>query len=198
MKVNKQKLITPSQKRVLDFIRKFGKEKGYSPSLKEVAKHFKKSISTAQYYIRELQERGYLRKESFLSRGISPTFEDTHKIFLLGYIAAGHPIEPIENPEPINVPLSMVKPPGDYYALKVKGNSMIEDGIVNEDVVVIKHQKTANIGETVVAITEKGATLKVFKKKNGKIILEPRNKKLKIIKPKKLEIRGVFCGLLRS
>ena len=190
--------LTPRQKKVLDFIRKFGDERGYSPSLKEIAKHFKRSISTAQYYIEELQRKGHIRKEENQTRGISPVPESSHKIFLLGYIAAGKPIEPFENPEPIDVPTSMTSSPGDFYALRVKGNSMIEDGIMDGDVVVIKHQNTADSGDTIVAITEKGATLKIFREKSGKIFLEPRNEKLKTDSPKKIEVRGKFVGLLRQ
>lgn len=198
MKVNNKKLLTPGQKKVLDYIRNFSEKKGFSPSLEEIAKFLKKSIGSVQHYIEELQNKDYIHKIDNIARGISLIPEATNKIFLLGYIAAGEPIEPLENPEPIKVPVSMIKPPGDYYALKVKGNSMIEDGICSGDTVIIKHQITAEPGDTIVAITEKGATLKKFRKKNGIIFLEPRNKKLKIIYPKKLEIRGKFCGLIRN
>lgn len=198
MVVNKQKSLTPKQKKVLDFIRKFAEKNGYSPCLSEIAKFLKKSISTAQHYVEELQNKGYLHKEENIARGISPISEASNRIFLLGYIAAGEPIEPSENPEPIEIPLSMVQKPGQYYALRVKGDSMIEDGILDGDTVVIKHQLTADSGDTVVAITEKGATLKIFKKKNGKIFLEPRNKNLPNIYPEELKIRGKFCGLIRK
>ena len=197
MPVKNQKPLTPRQKKVLDFIRSFGGENGYSPSLQEISKYLKKSISTAQHYVEELKNKGYLHKEEHLARGISPIPENSDSIFLLGYIAAGEPIEPLENPEPMDVPISMINPPGNYYALKVKGDSMIDDGIMDEDVVVIKHQKTAESGDTVVAITEKGATLKIFRNKNGKIFLEPRNKKLEDIYPERLKIRGKFVGLIR-
>jgi len=196
--VNRQKPLTPRQKQVLDFIRRFIEEHEYPPSLQEIAKHFKKSTSTAQHYVDELFTKGYLEKEDNLARGITPVKKESRKIPLLGYIAAGKPIEPFEDPEPISVSASMISSPGQYYALRVKGDSMIEDGILDNDIVVIKHQLTAEPGETVVAVTERGATLKIFRKKNSKIFLEPRNKKLKNIYPKKLEIRGKFCGLIRQ
>lgn len=198
MSVKKQKPLTPKQKQVLDFICLFIDEHEYPPSLQEIAKHFNKSISTAQHYVDELSTKGYLKKEENLARGISPIKQPSNKIPLLGYIAAGKPIEPLENPESISVPAPMISSPGQYYALRVQGNSMMEDGILDKDIVIIKHQFTAEPGETVVAITEKGATLKVFRKKNGKIFLEPRNKKLKNIYPKELEIRGKFVGLIRK
>lgn len=193
-----QKPLTPRQKRVLDFICKFAEENGYSPSLSEIAKFLKKSISTAQHYVEELQNKGYLRKEENIARGISPINQKSNKIPLLGYIAAGQPVEPLEDPEPISVPKTMLSSPGQYYALRIKGDSMVEDGICSGDIVVIKHQLTAESGETVVAITEKGATLKIFRKRDGKIFLEPRNRNLPNIYPKELEIRGKFCGLIRS
>jgi len=193
----KLKSLTPKQKKILDFILAFYGKNSYSPSLEEIAHHFKRSIPTIHQYIETLKNKGFLKKENNVSRGIQPQ-NNNAGIFLLGYIAAGEPIEPLENPEPINVPLPMINSPGQYYALKVKGDSMVEDGIWDGDTVVIKHQLTAESGETVVAITEKGATLKIFRKKNGKIFLEPKNKKLKNIYPKELEIRGKFCGLIRN
>ena len=196
MIVNKQKLLTPRQKKVLDYIREFKEIKGFSPTLNEIAKHIKKSLSTAQHYVEEFKDRGFFRKSENMARGISPV-EETQKILLLGYISAGEPIEPIENPEPISIPVSMINNSGNYYALKVKGNSMIDDGIADGDIAVIQHMITANNGDTVVAITEKGATLKVLRKQKGLIFLEPRNRKLKNIYPKELEIRGKFCGLIR-
>lgn len=198
MAVNNQKPLTPRQKQVFDFICRFIEKHEYPPSLQEIAKQLKKSISTAQHYVEELLTKGYLEKEENVARGITPLKKESQKIPLLGYIAAGEPIEPIENPEPIKVPASMIASPGQYYALRVKGDSMIEDGILEGDTTVIKHQLTAHSGDTVVAITEKGATLKIFRRKNGKIFLEPRNKDLKNIYPEKLEIRGKFVGLVRT
>ena len=198
MNVKSPKSITPKQKEVLDFITAFHSKKGYSPSLEEMANHFKKSIPTIHQFIDTLVKKGYLTKTANTSRGIVPNTDLGIEIPLLGYIAAGEPIEPIENPEPINVPLNMTNKPGQYYALKIKGDSMIEDGILDGDTIVVKHQLTAEDGDTVVAVTEGGATLKRFRKKNGKIFLEPRNKKFKIKYPKKLDIRGKFVGLIRK
>lgn len=193
-----QKPLTPKQKHVLDFIQKFSENNGYSPSLSEIARYLKKSISTVQHFIEELQHKGYLQKEDNIARGISPSDIKTGRIFKLGYIAAGVPIEPIGNPEPIDVPLSMISNPGDYYALEVKGESMIDDNILDGDVIIVRHQNIANDGDRVVAITGKGATLKIFRNRSGKIYLESRNKKMKNIYPRELEIRGRYCGLIRN
>lgn len=197
MDVNRQLPLTPKQKRVLDFVNRTIVKKGYPPSLSEISKHLGKSISTAQHFVEELRARGYLQKKENVARGISPAEEATEQIFKLGYIAAGKPIEPIENPEPIDVPASFIKPYGNYYALEVQGDSMVEDNILDGDTIIVKHQPSADDGDRVVAITEDGATLKVLRKRNGKVYLEPRNKNLKPLYPKELVIRGKFCGLIR-
>lgn len=187
--------LTPKQKQILDFIQKFREEKSYSPSLAEIANKFHKSIPTIFQFVGTLKNKGYLEKENDVARGI---YTKKPEIFLLGKIAAGEPIEPLENPEPIEVPKEMITSPANYYALEVKGDSMIDEGILDQDIIVVKHQNTADNGDIIVAVTEIGATLKVLKIKNGIPFLEPRNKKLKNIYPKSLEIRGKFVGLVRG
>lgn len=189
--------LTPKQKKVLDFIKRYTSKNDFSPSLREISDHIGKSLSSAQHFVEELQNKGYLQREEGVTRGIRASDKQNGRIFKLGYIAAGEPIEPIENPEPIEVPIAMLNKPGEYYALEVKGTSMIEDHILNGDIIIVRHQKTAQDRDRVVAITEKGATLKVYRERNGKIYLEPRNNKLTNIYPKELEIRGKFCGLIR-
>ncbi len=199
MNVNALVPLTPKQKKVFDFIKFFSNKKGYPPSLQEIANHLRKSLSTAQHFVGELKQKGYLVKQDFTARGITTAFDSSSaQIFKLGYIAAGAPIEPIENPEPIEVPTSFLKVNGSYYALEVKGDSMADDNIQDGDTIVIKHQQTADDGDRIVAVTENGATLKVLRKKNGTIYLEPRNKSLKPVYPKELEIRGKYCGLIRN
>lgn len=188
---------TPKQKKVLDFVNTFRLKNGYAPSLNEIAHHFGKSISTAQHFIEELRGKGQLLKEENVARGIISASESVKQIFKLGYIAAGSPIEPIENPEPVDVPLSLLKGFGNYYALEVKGDSMVEDNIQDGDTILIRHQQSAKDGDRIVAITENGVTLKVYRNNGQKVYLEPRNKNLKNIYPKELEIRGKFCGLIR-
>jgi len=195
-----KRTLTPKQKNILDFVITFTTGQGYAPSLEEIGKKFNLAISTVHQHVKALETKGYLKKEENQPRGVS-LFEqsaETVEIPLLGIIAAGTPIEPIENPEPIKIPSSFVSTHGDYYALKVKGNSMIDEGILSGDVVIIKSQQVANNGDVVVAITENGATLKVFRNNNGTIYLEPRNKNLQNIYPKSLEIRGKFVGLFRK
>jgi SOS regulatory protein LexA len=190
--------LTPKQKQVLDFITGFARKEGYSPTLKEIASYLRKSLPTAQHFVEELERKGYIDRTDHLTRGITPTEEGSTDIPLFGYIAAGEPIEPIENPEPIAVPQSMISKNGQYYALQVRGDSMIEEGILDGDTVVIQHQITAQDGDTIVAITERGATLKILRKRNDKVYLEPRNAKLENIYPEELEVRGKFVGLIRK
>ncbi len=187
--------LTPKQKQILDFIREFAENKSYPPSLAEIANKFHKSIPTIFQFVATLKSKGYLEKEHDVARGI---YTKKPEIFLLGKIAAGEPIEPLENPEPIEVPKEMIASPANYYALEVKGDSMIDEGILDQDIIVVKYQNTADNGDVVVAITEKGATLKIFHQKGDKIYLQPRNDKYKNIYPKELEIRGKFVGLVRK
>lgn len=178
------KPITGRQKQALDFIKSFIKEKGYAPSLRELAAFLEtKNLSTAHYFVKELEKKGYLKRNHYKSRGITP-IAPKQTVPLLGNIAAGEPIEPIENPEPIEVPQNIKLSAGkSYYALRVKGDSMMDMGILGDDIVLIKHQMTADLGDVVVGITEKGATLKILGRKNGRTVLEPKNSKYDTIIP---------------
>ncbi len=193
------KPLTNRQKEALDFINSFISAKGYSPSLRDLAEFLKtENLSTAQYFFKELEKKGYLKRDPHKNRGITSVAQK-QTVPVLGYIAAGTPIEPIEDSQPIQIPTNIKLNNNDsYYALRVKGDSMIDMGILDKDIVLIKHQMTANIGDVVVGITEKGATLKTFSRENGRVVLKPRNEKYGTIIPERLEIRGVFVGLIRT
>lgn len=195
----KVKPITGRQKEALDFISSFVRDNGYAPSLRELATFLKtNNTSTAQYFVKELEKKGYLKRDHYKNRGITPIVQK-QTVPLLGYIAAGAPIEPIEDSEPIQVPTNIkLTTNQSYYALKVKGDSMMDMGILDKDIVLIKHQMTADLGEVVVGITENGATLKILGRKNGRTVLEPKNPKYDTIVPEQLEVRGVFVGLIRA
>lgn len=197
--MQQKKPLTKRQKDVLNFVIRFMAKNGYPPALKEIAGFLEtENISTAQYFIQELESKGYLKKKTATARGISP-LSQSQTVPLLGLIAAGDPIEPLENSEEIAVPSSIpIDTKYPHYALKIKGDSMVDMGILNGDIVLIKHQLIAQNGDVIVAITEKGATLKVYFKKGDQYILEPRNKDYPIIYPKQLEVRGKFVGLIRS
>lgn len=193
------KPITKRQKEVLNFVIRFIAKNGYAPSLQEVANFLETdNVSTAQYFIQELESKGFLKKKLGATRGISP-ISQSQTVPLLGIIAAGDPIEPIENPEEIAVPNSIsIDSRYPHYALRIKGDSMVDMGILDKDIVLIKHQLTALNRDVVVAVTEKGATLKVLRKIGNQSFLEPKNKDYPTIHPKTLEIRGKFIGLIRS
>lgn len=205
MVVNSRKLspLTPRQKGIVDFIANHYRDKGYSPSLSEIAKAFGlKAVSTVHQHIEVIKRKGYLQKDNFQPRSISALAQNEHtvEVPLLGKIAAGNPITPYENPEPILVPDYMIKNGNDYYALEVKGDSMIDDDVWDGDTILIKHQKTANVGDMIVAILDGEVTLKRFGGyNNGKIVLIPKNPKLKpfYVDPNSFEVRGKFAGLLR-
>jgi repressor LexA len=194
--------LTKKQKDVLDYITDFVREKGFSPTQKEIQEFFGfKSLGSVQDYIKYLTNGGYLNNDSHSVRGLTPSHmssQGTEEIPLLGSIAAGVPIEAIENSDTIAVPMTMLSK-GSHYALKVKGESMIEDGILSGDIAVIRHQAQADNGQIVVAVVDNETTLKRYFKKAKQIELHPANSTMKpiIIKDRECEIRGVMVGLLR-
>ena len=194
--------LTKKQKDVLDFITGYVRENGYSPTQKEIQENFGfKSLGSVQDYIKYLTSGGYLNNDSHSVRGLMPSTvqQNSEEIPLLGSIAAGLPIEAIENTDMISVPTHMLGR-GKFYALKVKGESMIEEGIMNGDVAIIKHQTQADNGQIVVAVVENETTLKRYFKKSKQIELHPANKTMKpiIVKDKECEIRGLLVGLIRT
>jgi len=194
-------MLTKKRKEVLDFIKKYKVKKKYAPSLEEIRKYFKlASVSTAHFHVKKLQEAGYLQKEHNQPRAISTKKEvKSIEIPLLGTIAAGAPIEAIEVPETISVTKNDIGKFGDHYALRVEGNSMMDDGIYDGDIVVIRQQSTADNGQTVVAIVnDNEATLKKIYREKDRFRLQPANPTLFPIYTKELEIRGIVVKIIRS
>ncbi len=194
--------LTRKQKEVLDYITEYVRGNGYSPTQKEIQENFGfKSLGSVQDYIKYLTNGGYLQNDSHSVRGLMPAAvqQNSEEIPLLGSIAAGIPIEAIENTDMISVPVQMLGR-GKHYALKVKGESMIEEGILSGDIAIIKHVTQAENGQIVVAVVENETTLKRYFKKAKQIELHPANKTMKpiIIKDKECEIRGLLVGLIRS
>jgi repressor LexA len=194
--------LTKKQKEVLDFITEYVREHGFSPTQKEIQEHFGfKSLGSVQDYIKYLTLGGYLINDSHSVRGLSPSNvnQNSEEIPLLGSIAAGSPIEAIENKEVISIPTHMLSK-GQHYALKVKGDSMIEEGILNGDIAIIKHQTNATNGQIVVAVIDNETTLKKYFKRSKQIELHPANSSMKpiIVKDKECEIRGLLVGLIRT
>ena len=200
-------MLTPSEKKTLKFIQKYCIEKGYSPTLTEIAKGIGiKSKGVVHRYIKTLESLNLISISSHRKRGIVLNLEAYENqsvapiIPLLGRIAAGQPIEAIEGREEINLADFIMNP--DRFALQVSGDSMIEAGILDGDTVIIKHQNTAETGDIIVALIDGlEATLKRLKKlPGGMILLIPENKLMEgiIYEAKRIQIQGVVVGQLRS
>jgi SOS regulatory protein LexA len=177
--------ITKRQKETLDFIKAYRKKNGYAPSLEEIKKHLKlSSVSTAHHHVKALEAQGYLRKDDNQPRGISVNIaEQMVQIPLMGLIAAGMPIAALEAREIIAVPRNRLpRETKNIYALKVVGQSMIDENINDGDIILVRHQATANNGEKVVALLDQSdVTLKTFFEERGQIRLQPANKKMEPI-----------------
>ncbi len=190
------------QAEILQFVTKFQREKDYSPSLGEIAKNFGVSIPTIHQHISYLRKKNLLSADKGKRRSIQAFNDqkrDVVEIPLMGLIAAGGPIEAIRNPEPIEVPRSMLSRGANYYALKVTGTSMIEEGISDGDVVIVREQQTVDDGEKAVAyLPDKDAvTLKKIYREKKRIKLVPANKYMKPFYETNVEIQGKVVGVLR-
>jgi len=195
---------TKRQKQILDFITSFQKKKGFAPSLEEIKKHLKlSSVSTIHFHIKKLQDEGFLNKGENSPRSIS-VFESQQmvKVPLLGTIAAGQPIEAIQVKETIAIPKTKVVKGGNFYALRVAGNSMIDENINDGDIVLVKQQNIAENGQKVVALIDNSeATLKKFYKEKGYIRLQPANKTIEPIvvkRDKDLTIQGIVVDVIKN
>ncbi len=196
--------LTRRQRQIFDFVRDFVSERGYSPSLEEIGGHFGlSSVATVHKHVQHLSEKGYLRKAWNRSRSIEPLLDsDTGAVELplLGSVAAGTPIEAVEQDERVAVPREMVRRRGETFVLRVRGDSMIEDQIRDGDFVVVESRSDARNGETVVALLRGAeATLKRFQRRGSRVILEPANRALRPLElpASEVQIRGVVRGLLR-
>lgn len=212
-------MLTPRQRAAYDFIESFGTRRGYAPSYDEIRRHLGlASLNAVAKLVAQLRRRGHLvpappnakrwlepvRGRAGSRQGLArrtagaAAAAGATTIPILGTIAAGRPIEPVESPEEIEVPASMLGT-GERYALRVQGDSMIEDGIQDGDVVVVRRAQRAEAGETVVAIVDGEATLKRFHPAGGQVELRPANAALEPIRVRadRVEIRGVLVGLFR-
>lgn len=184
---------------ILSFVTDHVANKGFAPSIREIAKAFKfKSPRSAQKYLEALEEEGHILREK-VSRGIKVISQTTDTVMLpfLGFIAAGSPIEVVEQREMMEIPRDLVgrKP---CYILQVKGDSMIEDHILNGDFIVVEKCETANEGEVVVAlVNNESATLKRLYREKSRVRLEPANSTMKPIYVKDVAVQGVVKGLFR-
>jgi SOS regulatory protein LexA len=197
-------MLTKRQKQVLDFIQGYQKKKRYSPSLEEIGKYFKlSSVATVHEHLRNLEKKGYLDKPENKPRSIQVIKnEQMVKVPLLGIIAAGQPIEAIQEKETIAVPKNKISTNSPVYALRVSGNSMIEENIHDGDIVLVKQQATAENGQKVVALIDAyDTTLKKYYKEKNQIRLQPANKTMEPIiirKDRDFAIQGIVLDVIRE
>ncbi|PIV13250.1 hypothetical protein COY65_01990 [Candidatus Jorgensenbacteria bacterium CG_4_10_14_0_8_um_filter_39_13] len=198
-------MLTKKQKEVFDFVKTYSKDKGYAPSLAEIQKKFKMaSVSTAHFYISKLKKAGYLEKIKNRARAISiPEKEPLVKIPLLGIISAGEPIEAIsQQSEFIAVAKTKLPKNGDFYALRVSGNSMIDENIKDGDVILVKQQEVAENGQRVVVLIDNyEATLKKFFRERNQIRLQPANSAYEPIiirKDRDIKIQGIVIDVIQN
>ncbi|MBI3627040.1 transcriptional repressor LexA [Candidatus Uhrbacteria bacterium] len=195
--------LTKKQKEVLDFLVDYIDDKGYAPCYREIGEKLGlSSSSTVHFHVQALAEKGYL-KITDEARSIELTSKvrktaPAIALPMLGLIAAGKPIEAIENREDMSVPVDLGASE-TAYVLKVKGDSMIEDGIFDGDMVVVEKEKQPRNGDVVVAILEgDSATLKRFYKEKDRVRLQPANSTMKPIFAKEVELRGVVKAVIRK
>jgi repressor LexA len=198
--------LTRRQREIYDFIRGFVSEKGYSPSLEEIGESFGlSSVATVHKHVQHLVEKGMLKKAWNRSRSVEPVEPEPvaaglTSLPLLGTVAAGQPIEAIEVEETIDVPPELLAGRGRHYALRVAGDSMIEDQICDGDYVIVESRDEARDGETVVAlIAGSDVTLKKLYRDGPRVRLEPANERLQpiVVPAEDVQVRGVVRGLIR-
>ena len=195
--------ITKKQKEVLDCIEQFIKKHGYAPSYREIAKAVKRSSTATIFeHIKALKEKGWLKDCENRARALEVVEEDFSlalNLPLAGIITAGQPIDAIEEKESMSVPADLVVDGQNSYVLRVKGQSMIEDGILDGDYVVVERNPSPKNGDVVVALLDNAyATLKRFYRETGRIRLQPANSHMKPIFCKDVIIQGVVRAVIRK
>jgi repressor LexA len=194
--------LTKRQKEILDFIRGYREQHGISPTQREIREKFKlSSFGTVQKHLKRLEDKGALSREWNRSRGIAPAEEraPAREVPLLGLVAAGRPIEPFPDTEAIEVPSTLLGK-GDHFVLRVRGDSMVEDGIRDGDYVVVAKRATAQNGQTAVVLVRGEATLKRYYAEGSRVRLQPANSQLKplTLDARDVTVQGVVTGLIRD
>jgi repressor LexA len=198
------------QKQILDYIDKNITDYGYAPTLTEIAQHFGlSSLSTVHEHLAVLEKKGLIRRYKGAVRGIEVLQKETEEkaglaamveLPVLGFIACGEPLEPYTDPNAtLAVNSNLVRPGDKSFVLQAKGDSMIDDGILNGDYVVVKEQNNAYNGDIVVAVLKNGfATLKRFYKEATRIRLQPANSAMSPMYVTNVEIRGKVVAVIRQ
>ena len=196
-------MITKRQKELLDYVRGYIAKNGYAPTLEEIGRHFSlASLATVHKHLTNLERKGRIRRHANQSRALEvvpdPTVGRAVQVPLLGRVAAGTPIEAVETPETVTLPEELLGR-GETFALRVRGDSMIGDGILDGDLVVVESRPTADNGSTVVALVRGDATVKKIYRERGRVRLMPANDRVPpiVARAADVEIRGVVIAVLR-
>lgn len=199
---------TAKQKAILEFIARSQQERGVTPSLEEIGEQFGVHRVTVFQHVTSLERRGALRRGSHLARSIEildPDFLPQRPVRVEGRIAAGRPLEAVADPEPL-LPEEILPADGEHFALRVQGDSMIEDAIRDGDLVVVRRQSTAQNGQVVVALLPSAggdeatleATLKRwYRQADGRVRLEPANRRMHPVIVDRCEVQGVVVSVIR-
>jgi len=193
--------LTPTQWKALRFIEEFIEDRDYAPTLDEIAEGLGVAKPTVQQYLQALEGKDAIRRRRYAHRSIEVLpREEEGKLPLVGRIAAGEPIEAIEDVENVNIADVLgVDPERPSFILRVKGDSMIEEGIFDSDYVIVEKRDSADNGETVVALLpDDTATLKKFYREKGRIRLQPANENMEPIYVREVTIQGVVTGVFRA
>jgi len=198
--------LTKRQREILDYLNEFIQQHGYAPSLEEIGRRFGlSSLATVHKHLTNLQEKGFIKRAWNRSRSVEMVSTRTGgravELPLLGFVAAGSPIEAVASNETIAVPEDLVGK-RDTYVLRVRGDSMIDEQIRDHDVIVLQSQQTAENGQTVVALIDgSDATVKKFYGNKQQVRLEPANQNYKPIvvrPPQRVQVQGVVVGVIRK
>ncbi len=198
--------LTEKQRQILEFILKFIEERGAPPTLREITERFEMSSpASAQGHLEALEKKGYIRRRGFSARGIEPIWEKIRRLFwqrqgipLVGRVAAGKPILAEENIEDVLTLEGLFHKDENLFALRVQGDSMIEAGIFENDILIVRQQPTAEVGEIVVAIVGDEGTVKRLSRASDRMLLEPANPKYKPIIAEEIRIVGKVIGVVRD
>jgi repressor LexA len=195
--------LTEKQARVLARITQWIRDRGYPPTFQELAQELRLTEKNARDYVLILERKGYLRRQPNVARGITllqqPPSESLLEIPLIGRVMAGKPVEVFENHEPILVPPMLLRA-GTHFVMEVRGDSMIDDGIREGDLVVVQQQVAPNNGDTVVAVVHGEATIKRFYRHGPIVELRPANAQMTALQvdAQDVEVKGVVAGLIRK
>lgn len=197
--------LTKRQKQILDFLELFLAEYGYPPSYEEIARNFGyTSLATVHEHLENLEQKGYIRKSYNASRSIelvpSGTEARALELPLLGLVAAGQPIEAVQDQETVTVPEDLVAKGGRHYVLRVRGDSMVDEQIRDGDYVIVSSRNTAQNGEMVVALVHgESATVKKFYQEGDRVRLQPANATMgpMYFPSHDVAVQGVVVGVIR-